>query len=47
MALDVGATTAGGKELSREKVSVASRSVVFGLVSSNGITLQYEQFISF
>jgi len=39
-ALNVDATTAGGKKLSSEKVYVASRGVVFALVSSDGITLQ-------
>ena len=43
MALNVGATTSGGKELSSEKVYVASQGVVFALVSSDGITLQYER----
>jgi len=41
--LDVRATTAGGKQLSSEKVSVASQGVLFALVSSDGITLQYER----
>jgi hypothetical protein len=45
--LDVRGTTAGGKELSSEKVSVASQGVLFALVSSDGITLQYERlFVS-
>jgi hypothetical protein len=43
MALKVGATTAGGKELLSEKVDIASQGVVFVLVSSDGITLQYER----
>jgi len=43
MALNVGATTASGKELSSEKVYIASQGVVFALVSSDGITLQYER----
>ena len=43
MALTVRATTADGKELSSEKVYVASQGVVFALVSSDGITLQYER----
>ena len=40
MALKVDATTAGGRELPSEKVSVASQGVVFASVSSDGITLQ-------
>ena len=43
MALNVGATIAGGKELSSEKIYIASQGVVFALVSSDGITLQYER----
>jgi len=43
MALNVGATTAAGKELSSENVYIASQGVVFALVSSDGITLQYER----
>src|SRR5215469_4778174 len=46
-ALHVGARTVGGKELSSEKVNVASRDVVFALVSSDGITLQRERWNSF
>jgi hypothetical protein len=46
-ALNVDATKAGGKKLSSEKVNVASRDVVFALVSSDGIKLQYERLISF
>jgi hypothetical protein len=42
-ALNVSATTADGKELSSEKVYIASQGVVFALVSSDGITLQYER----
>ena len=42
--LNVGATTAGGKKLSSEKVHVASHGVLFAVVSSDGITLQYERF---
>jgi hypothetical protein len=42
MALTVRATTADGKELPSQKVYVASQGVVFALVSSDGITLQYE-----
>jgi hypothetical protein len=38
-ALNVDATTAGGKELPRKKVYVASQGVAFALVSSDGITL--------
>lgn len=41
--LNVGAFTAGGKNLSGEKVYVASRGVLFALISSDGITLQYER----
>src|SRR5215475_9549369 len=41
MALNVSATTAEGKQLSSEKVYIASQGVVFALVSSDGITLQY------
>ena len=41
--LNVHATTAGGKQLSSEKVYVESQGVVFALVSSDGITLQYEK----
>jgi hypothetical protein len=41
--LNVNATTAGGKKLSSEKVYVASQGVLFALVSSDGITLQYER----
>lgn len=41
--LNVNATTAGGKKLSNEKVYVASQGVLFALVSSGGITLQYER----
>ena len=43
----VDATTAGGKKLSSEKVNVASRDVVFALISSDGIKLQSERLISF
>lgn len=43
MALNVGATTSGGKELSSEKVYVASLGAVLALVSSDGITLQYQR----
>jgi hypothetical protein len=43
MALNVSATTAEGKQLSSDKVYVASQGVVFVLVSSDGITLQYER----
>ena len=43
----VDATTAGGKKLSSEKVNVASQGVVFALISSDGIKLQYERLISF
>lgn len=39
-ALNVEAITAGDKKLSSEKVYVASRGLVFALVSSDGITLQ-------
>ena len=39
----VDATTAGGKKLSSEKVNVASRDVVFALISSDGIKLQSER----
>jgi hypothetical protein len=42
-ALNVGAFTAGGKKLSSEEVHVASQGVLFALVSSDGITLQYER----
>jgi hypothetical protein len=42
MALNVSATTADGKELSSEKIYIAWQGVVFALVSSDGITLQYE-----
>jgi len=45
--LKVDATTAGGKKLSSEKVNVASRDVVFALISSDGIKLQSERLISF
>jgi len=43
----VDATTAGGKKLSSEKVNVESQGVVFALISSDGIKLQYERLISF
>jgi len=43
----VNATTAGGKKLSSEKVNVESQGVVFALISSDGIKLQYERLISF
>jgi hypothetical protein len=43
----VDAATAGGKKLSSEKVNVASRDVVFALISSDGIKLQSERLISF
>jgi hypothetical protein len=43
MALNVSATTADGRELSSDKVYIASQGVVFALVSSDGITLQYER----
>jgi hypothetical protein len=43
MALNVSATTAEGKQLSSDKLYVASQGVVFALVSSDGITLQYER----
>ena len=43
----VKATTAGGKKLSSEKVNVESQGVVFALISSDGIKLQYERLISF
>jgi hypothetical protein len=43
--LKVDATTAGGKKLSSEKVNVASRDVVFALISSDGIKLQSERLI--
>jgi hypothetical protein len=46
-ALNVDATKAGGKKLSSEKVNVASRDVVFALISSDGIKLQCERLISF
>ncbi len=46
-ALNVDASKPGGKKLSSEKVNVASRDVVFALVSSDGIKLQYERLISF
>jgi len=46
-ALNVDATKAGGKKLSSEKVNVASRDVVFALISSDGIKLQYQRLISF
>ena len=39
----VDATTAGGKKLLSEKVNVASRDVVFALISSDGIKLQSER----
>ena len=42
-ALTMRAFTAGGKKLSSEKVDVASQGVLFALVSSDGITLQYER----
>jgi len=42
MALNVSATTADGKVLSSEKIYIAWQGVVFALVSSDGITLQYE-----
>ena len=42
-ALNVSAFTAGGKKLSSEKVYVASQGALFALVSSDGITLQYER----
>jgi len=45
--LKADATTAGGKKLSSEKVNVASRDVVFALISSDGIKLQSERLISF
>ena len=45
--LKVDAGTAGGKRLSSEKVNVASRDVVFALISSDGIKLQSERLISF
>jgi hypothetical protein len=45
--LKVDAATAGGKKLSSEKVNVASRDVVFALISSDGIKLQSERLISF
>jgi len=38
-ALEVEAITAGGKRLSSEKVNVASRDVVFALISADAITL--------
>jgi hypothetical protein len=41
--LKVDATTAGGRELPSEKVSVASQGVVFASVSSDGITLQQDE----
>ena len=41
---NVVATTAGGKKLSSEKVYVASHGVLFAVVSSDGIRLQYERF---
>src|SRR5882762_992068 len=44
--LKVDATTAGGKKLSSEKVNVESQGVVFALISSDGIKLQYERLIS-
>jgi ribose/xylose/arabinose/galactoside ABC-type transport system permease subunit len=43
IALNVSATTAEGKQLSSDKVYLASQGVVFALVSSDGITLQYER----
>jgi len=43
-ALTMRAFTAGGKKLSSEKVYVASHGVLFAVVSSDGITLQYERF---
>ena len=45
--LNVVAATAGGKRLSSEKVYVASHGVLFAVVSSDGITLQYERFFGF
>ena len=42
MALTVSATTAAGKKLSSDQVYVNYEGVVFTLVSSDGITLQYE-----
>jgi ribose/xylose/arabinose/galactoside ABC-type transport system permease subunit len=42
-ALNVSATTAEGKQLSSDKVYISSQGVVFALVSSDGITLQYER----
>jgi hypothetical protein len=43
-ALKLNAVTAGGKKLSSEAVYVASQGLLFALVSSDGITLQYERF---
>jgi hypothetical protein len=43
-ALKLNAVTAGGKKLSSEEVYVASQGLLFALVSSDGITLQYERF---
>jgi hypothetical protein len=43
MALNVSATTADDKEFTSDKVYIASQGVVFALVSSDGITLQYER----
>jgi len=43
-ALTMRAFTAGGKKLSSEEVHVASHGVLFAVVSSDGITLQYERF---
>ena len=45
-ALTMRAFTAGGKKLSSEEVHVASQGVLFAVVSSDGITLQYERFFS-
>ena len=43
MALKVSTTTADGKQLSSDKIYIASHGVVFALISSDGITLQYER----
>ena len=44
-ALTMRAFTAGGKKLSSEEVHVASQGVLFALVSSDSITVQYERLV--
>ena len=41
-ALRVSATTEAGRDLSSEEIYVTSEGVVFALVSSDGITVDYE-----